>query len=334
MRVSASQEVLQDPPYESRPLARWFSPEGLSDLTGLFHLALMKKRHRFGDTIELCAILNARSGRCSEDCAFCAQSSRHKTRAPAYPLLTKDEMVDASRKAFEAGAVRFSIVTSGRDCPKGTDLDEICRAIEAIRREGNVAPCASLGMLTPQEARRLASAGLVRYHHNLEAAEDFFPCICSTHTYSERVETLLIAREAGLEICSGGILGMGETNDQRLRLAEALADLSPQSVPINFLHPAEGTRLEGLPPLGLLEALAAVAIFTLLIPNARIRVAGGRIRVMGGLSSLIYLAGAAGLMIGDYLTTKGREPSKDLEELEGLGLKRVSTPWEGFTSPS
>jgi biotin synthase len=236
-------------------------------------------------------------------------------------------MLAASRKAFEAGAVRFSIVTSGRNCPRGPELDEVCRAIEAIRREGKVAPCASLGMLGPQEARRLASAGLVRYHHNLEASEDFFPSICSTHTYAERMETLAIAREAVLEICSGGILGMGETNDQRLRLAEALAELSPESVPINFLHPAEGTRLEALPTIGVLEALAAVAIFTLLIPEARIRVAGGRERVMGGLSSLIFLAGASGLMIGDYLTTRGRAPSLDLAELDSLALKRVTTPW-------
>jgi len=299
------------------------SPSKLTDLTGLFHLATMKRHSLFGDGIEFCAIVNARSGRCSEDCAYCAQSARYPTHVKAYPMMEAETIVSLARKAADDGAVRFGIVTSGRGCPTGTELDTICRAVERMRRENIINPCASLGLLTDRQARRLVDAGLIRYHHNLEASESFFPSICTTHTFEERMQTVLTARQAGLEVCVGGIVGMGESPRERLELAETLARLSPESVPLNFLTPIPGTPLANKRPITALEALGAVGVFSLLIPGARLRTCGGRHQVLGRLSPFMYLAGASATMIGNYLTTSGPSPAEELEDISSLGLRRI-----------
>lgn len=303
--------------------ARLLEPASLAELGELMARAGRARQAAQGQTVELCAIVNARSGRCSEDCAFCAQSAHHQTQAEVYPLLSAEEIVARSRAATAAGATRFGIVTSGRGCPEGPALDEICRAVEAIRQEGRISPCGSLGLLRADQARRLASAGLTRYHHNLEAGPSHFPRICTSHGFEDRVETVRLAQAAGLEVCVGGIVGLGESPRERAELALATAQLEPESVPLNFLNPIPGTRLGHLPRLTPLQALAAVAVFRLMLPQAQIRTCGGRQQVLGPLAPLMYLAGADATMIGNYLTTEGRQPADDLADLAALGLRPV-----------
>lgn len=303
--------------------ARLLEPASLAELGELMARAGRARQAVHGQTVELCAIVNARSGRCSEDCAFCAQSAHHQTQAEVYPLLSAEEIVARSRAATAAGATRFGIVTSGRGCPEGPALDEICRAVEAIRQEGCISPCGSLGLLRADQARRLASAGLTRYHHNLEAGPSHFPRICTSHGFEDRVETVRLAQTAGLEVCVGGIVGLGESPRERAELALATAQLEPESVPLNFLNPIPGTRLGHLPRLTPLQALAAVAVFRLMLPQAQIRTCGGRQQVLGPLAPLMYLAGADATMIGNYLTTEGRQPADDLADLAALGLRPV-----------
>ncbi len=308
----------------TRQIISWLCPQGLGDLGEVMTAANHFRQAAQGDTVEFCAIVNARSGRCSEDCSFCAQSAHHHTQAETYGLMEADEIVARARAAAQAGAVRFGIVTSGRACPDGPELDNICRAIERLREEKIIAPCASLGLLNKERATRLATAGLVRYHHNLETGPSFFPQVCTTHGYQDRVDTVDNARLAGLEVCVGGIVGLGETPEQRLEFFEELAGLAPESVPLNFLNPIAGTRLEQVTPLGALEALAAIAVCRMMLPHAHIRTCGGREQVLGRLAPLMYLAGASATMIGDYLTTQGRQPSADLEDLKALGLKAAT----------
>ncbi|MEW5911759.1 MAG: biotin synthase BioB [Thermodesulfobacteriota bacterium] len=317
----AAQAALDGQRPDPEQAAQWLDPQDLDQLAALLEAGSLLRRANQGDEVEFCAIVNARSGRCSEDCAFCAQSAHHQTQAEVYPLLSAEEIVARGRAAAAAGAQRFGIVTSGRGCAQGQALDEICRAVEGLRREGRVAPCASLGLLTPDQARRLADAGLVRYHHNLEAAPSFYPRICSTHALAERVQTVRIARAAGLEICCGGIVGLGESLAQRVELAAAIADLEPDSLPLNFLNPIPGTPLEHLPRLTPLQALAAVAVFRMFVPKAHLRTCGGRAQVLGRLSPLMYLAGGSATMVGDYLTTQGRQASEDLADVAALGLR-------------
>lgn len=300
--------------------APWLGKMTLAELGGLMAAAAQVREAFSGQTVELCAIINARSGRCSEDCAFCAQSVRYQTKAQVYPLLSADDMVGAAARAADDGAGRFSLVTSGRSCPDGPDLDEICRAGERLASQGRVLPCASLGLLTLVQARRLKDAGFVRYHHNLEAGPSHFPRICTSHAFQDRVDTIQTAREAGMEICVGGIVGLGESPWERAELAAAIARLEPESVPLNFLNPIPGTALGHLPRLSPLEALAAVAVFRLMIPRAWLRTCGGRQQVLARLAPLMYLAGCDATMIGDYLTTQGRSPDKDTADLAALGL--------------
>ncbi len=307
--------------------AAWLEPEGLAELAELMAMALRVRSSHLGGEVEFCAIVNAKSGRCSEDCAFCAQSAHYRTEARVYPLLEVDELVERGRAAAREGAVRFGLVTSGRDCPGERELDVICRAGERLREEGVILPCASLGLLRPDQARRLADAGYVRYHHNLEAGPEYFPHICTSHRYQDRVETILTARQAGMEICVGGIVGMGESPRQRAQLAQAISELEPESVPLNFLNPIAGTPLARVERLSPLQALAAVAVFRLFNPRVHLRTCGGRQQVLGRLAPLMYLAGASATMTGDYLTTSGRSPQEDAADVAALGLelKRLLT---------
>jgi len=304
--------------------ARWLEPADLTELTELMAAAARVRQTALGDEVEFCAIINARSGRCSEDCAFCSQSAHHAGGAQVYPLLDADSIVERGKLAAADGVRRFSIVTSGRDCPDGRDLDQICRAVERLRREAGVLPCASLGILSPAQAERLAGAGLVRYHHNLEAGPSHFARICTTHGYNDRVTTVRNARQAGLELCVGGIVGLGESPRERAELARAVAQLEPESVPLNFLNPIPGTPLGHLPMLTPNQALAALAVFRLFAPRAHLRCCGGRAQVLGRLAPLMYLAGASATMTGDYLTTQGCTPREDAQDLAALGLNLIS----------
>jgi len=278
------------------------------------------RRERFGDRVSLCAIVNARAGLCAEDCAFCAQSTRHAARTPVHPMRSAKTLLESARKARGMGAFRFGIVTSGRAAGR-EDAARVRGAVRAIRHNGPVSPCASLGALREEDARALRAAGLARYHHNLETSARFFPSICATHLWEDRVRTVRTAKRAGLEVCAGGIFGLGETWEDRVDLALALRELGVESVPVNFLMPVEGTPLEKRRPLRPPEALRIIALFRFVLPRAEIRVAGGRELALGQAQERIFAAGANGMMVGDYLTTRGRGIGDDRRMLERLGLE-------------
>lgn len=303
---------------EINHLARENTPSGIYDLIYWAN----RIRHFFkGETIDLCAIVNAKSGRCTEDCRFCAQSAHHPTRILKYPLLPEEQLLAAAHRAKASGAGRFSLVTSGRSLLKAGELERICRVISIMRDQNKLSPCASLGLLTPDQGRLLREAGLVRYHHNLETGPKFYGSICSTHTFADRVKTLKIARDQGFNLCSGGIFGLGETLQDRIDLALVLRKIRVDSVPLNFLNPIPKTPLENQPSLPPLEILKSVALFRFILPEADIRSCGGREKALRTLQPLLYLAGCNGTMVGNYLTTVGRAPEEDIQEIEDLGLR-------------
>jgi biotin synthase len=260
----------------------------------------------------LCSIINAKSGFCPEDCAFCSQSAHHRTEIKTYPLLDEEEIVRSAIQLEKGGATRYSMVTSGYMLTD-EELDVICRSTAAIVRETDLTVCASLGMLTEVKARRLAEGGVAVYHHNLETARSFFDKVCTTHDYDEDIKTVKLAKVAGMKVCSGGILGLGETWEQRVELAFTLKDLDVDGIPINFLNPIAGTRMENRPLLKPLEALKCIAIFRFVNPDKNILVCGGREVTLRDYQSWVMLAGANGLMIGNYLTTQGRSIKMDTD---------------------
>lgn len=292
-----------------------------SDLFDLFAAAHRVKERFVGTGVHLCSIINAKSGHCTEDCAFCAQSVHHRTDAPSHPLSDESEIVAAARMAEQSGSGCFGIVTSGTTIESGDELERICAALSSIRNRLDISPSCSLGMLTPETARRLKGAGAVTYHHNLETARSFFPNICTTHDYEEDLATVRNARQAGLRVCCGGIFGMGETAEQRIELAFTLKELEVDSVPINFLNPIPGTRLEGADFITPMECLVTIALFRLILPDKRITICGGREKNLRDLQSWMFLAGANGTMIGNYLTTSGRDEAQDRQMLKDLGLE-------------
>ncbi len=280
----------------------------------------VRERH-FGRRVSFCVILNAKSGACSEDCAFCSQSARAKSGVPHYPLLSREKLVAAAQAAEGAGASRFSIVTSGRGVSL-RDQGAIVAAVAAIRvAVPDLKVCASLGIADLEFLKDLRAAGLYRFHHNLEAAASHFSRICTTHTYAERLATIEAAKAAGLSVCVGGILGLGENMAQRWELSQALRDLEVDAIPLNFLHPLPGTALADRPLLSPLEALKAVAAFRLMHPARSIIICGGRQVTLRSLGPLVFAAGADSLMTGDYLTTQGRLPEEDRQMLADLGLE-------------
>ncbi len=277
----------------------------------LFCAHKIKKMRQAKETI-LCSIINAKSGSCTEDCAFCAQSSHHRTEIKTYPLLDEEEIVKSAMESNRGGATRYSMVTSGY-MPTDEELDIICRSATAISRETDLTVCASLGMLTEAKARSLKEGGIAVYHHNLETARSFFDKVCTTHDYEEDIITVRVAKAAGMKTCSGGILGLGETWEQRVELAVTLKELDVDGIPINFLNPIAGTRMENKPLLLPLEALKCIAIFRFVNPDKNILICGGREITLRDYQSWAMLAGANGLMIGNYLTTRGRNMKTDIE---------------------
>lgn len=288
-----------------------------ADLADLFASANRVRDFFHGSNIDLCSIINARSGACGEDCRFCAQSSHYHTDAQIYDLVDLSQIADAATEAKKNGAGRFCIVTSGRGIDSDEDLQLIGRGLDRVRSIG-LLPCATLGSLSRNQLRYLKDAGLNRYHHNIETSREFFPEICSTHTFDERVELLKYAHDIGLSLCSGGILGMGESMQDRISMAYSLRELNVDSVPINFLMPISGTPLGDIRPIAPLEALHAIALFRLILPRKEIRICGGRGSGLGSLHPMIFQAGANGFMIGNYLTKTGLDPHDDLRMLQDL----------------
>ena len=266
-----------------------------------------------------CSIINARPGRCPEDCKWCAQSAHYSTTIHSYPLVDRDtcmEMADYNRRA---GIGRFSLVTSGR-AVKGRDLDAICSYYSELReREPGMGLCASMGLLDREAMVRLREAGVHRYHCNMESCRSFFPTLCSTHTQEDKLEAIARAREAGMEICSGGIIGMGESMRQRVEFALELREISPVSIPINILQPIPGTPLEGAAPLDPEEYLDTVAIFRLVHPHAVLRFAGGRASLDAAIQRRALAIGINGAIMGDMLTTVGSQIAQDLEMVKEAG---------------
>lgn len=272
-----------------------------------------------GNRVVTCSITNAKSGLCSENCAFCAQSSHHETGIEPHALLSEENIVRDALTLHENGATEFSMVTSGFQLTED-ELATISRAAGAIKEQTGMMLCSSLGVLTEARARQLRESGLSAYHHNLETARSFFDQVCTTHDYDDDVETVRIAREAGFKVCCGGILGLGESWEQRVELALTLRDLDVDSIPINFLNPIPGTRMEARPLLSPREALKCIALFRFIHPRKDITICGGREVTLRDQQSWIFAAGANGLLIGNYLTTQGRDCRTDMEMIKDLGL--------------
>jgi biotin synthase len=291
------------------------------DRYALFLSASRVKEHFTGNRVSLCSIINAKSGRCPENCAFCAQSAHHSTDVPVYPLIDEESLVAGAREAEKAGSSCYGIITSGTSVSSPEELARICRALQRIRQETGIAPSCSLGILDEPTATALKAAGAVTYHHNLETARSFFPQICSTHDYEEDVATVRAARKAGMAVCSGGIFGLGESPAQRIEMALTLRELDVDSVPLNFLNPIAGTRLADANNITPQECLVTIALYRLLLPAKAITVCGGREKNLRDLQSWIFFAGASGTMIGNYLTTTGRDIAADRQMLVDLGLE-------------
>ncbi|MBU0599569.1 biotin synthase BioB [bacterium] len=283
-------------------------------------------REKFKDKkIDTCSIINAKSGKCSEDCKFCAQSALYQTQILTHPLVEEKKILAEAHQAKLDGAKRFGIVTSGRKL-NSKEIERVCQAIKSLNQEGEILPCASLGKLTLEYIHFLKEVGLKRYHHNLETSEDFFSKLCLSHSHAERVETIKLVKEAGLEVCSGGIFGVGETWQDRINVAFKLRELRVDSIPLNFLNPISGTPLSSIERIAPFEILRIIALFRFIHPQRDIRLGGGRDVNLRDLQAWMYYAGANGVMIGNYLTTSGRPPEEDLRfikdfELE-VGLER------------
>jgi len=292
-----------------------------ADFEELLYWANLLRDRFCGNVVHLCSIINAKSGACSEDCKFCAQSARYHTSAPVHALASRAEMAVAADAAAGLGADSFGIVTSGEAaCKDQKDFDAICEAAGAVAESGKIDPCVSIGRLGAEDAARLKAAGVNRINHNLETSARFYPQVCTTHSHAERVATVQSARAAGLEVCCGGIFGLGETWEDRVDLALQLRELGVDAVPINFLNPIPGTPLGGRALLPAREALRIVALYRFLLPDREIKVCGGREVTLRDLQSWMFRAGASGTMLGSYLTTRGRSPEDDLQMLADLGL--------------
>lgn len=285
-------------------------PEGHPDCAGLFDLSARVRKAVHGNRLELCAIQNARSGRCSEDCRFCAQSAQYQTHTPTYPLLSGDAVLEQAKSLEAAGVHRFSLVISGHRVEPET-FEKLLHIYRKLQKHTGLSLCASLGALDDGQVLALKEAGVSRYHHNLETSEAFYSSVCTTHAYSERLETLAACRRNGLEVCSGGIIGMGETLEDRIALAYTLRREGVHAIPLNILHAVPGTPLENLAPLDPFEILKTGAVYSLINPFAVIRYAGGRIH-LGEAFVKGYHAGISGVLTGDYLTTTGKSVREDI----------------------
>ncbi len=271
----------------------------------LFNMAWEVQKKHWNGYLEPCGIVNARSGLCEQDCRFCAQSVHHATNVDTYGLLEVDKVLESAANAKKCGAKRFGIVTSGKRL-NTEEIHKVAGMVEKICTEMDLLPCASLGHLSEKDFQILRAAGLTRYHHNLETAPSYFPSIISSHTFEERKQTVQRALDAGLEVCSGGIIGMGENEEQRLELALELSQLPVYSIPVNILVPIPGTPLEEVEKITLEEIIRALAFFRITNPNKVIKVAAGREEYLGDFQGLVFMALANGFITGDYLTLKGR----------------------------
>lgn len=276
----------------------------------------LRTRH-FGNKVHLCSILNAKSGACEQDCAFCAQSAHHDTTVETYNLCSEENVTESYKTASKLPIGHYGVVTSGEGLDE-SNVEKIRTAVSTGEISGTKW-CASLGLLKKEQLLALKEAGLKRFHHNLETAESFFPEICTTHSYQDRLEMVREVKRIGLQICCGGILGLGENLEQRVELAFTLKNEQIDSIPLNFHIPVPGTRLDHLGPMKPMEILKSIAMFRMVNPKAEIKVCAGRVH-LGDLQSMIFYAGATGMMIGPLLTIAGRDVETDLKMLRDLEM--------------
>ncbi|MBK5915423.1 biotin synthase BioB [Rhodocyclus purpureus] len=275
------------------------------------------RAHFMGPHIDLCSIMNAQSGRCSEDCNWCSQSIRFKTGVAEYPLVSAEEGVHMAQDNSRQGVERFSLVTSGRAL-KPAQVEAACGIYRAIGTTSPIRLCASMGLLRSPELQKLKDAGVERYHCNIETAASHFPTLCTTHSFEEKVRTIREAQALGMKVCSGGIFGMGESMAQRIEMAFTLRELAVDSIPINILNPIEGTPLQGSAPLSDDEILVSIALFRFINPTAHLRFAGGR-NLIFHIQEKALAAGISAALVGDYLTTLGASIEQDREMFRRLG---------------
>ena len=288
----------------------------------IMDLAAMANRVRAefnGKEIDLCSLLNAKSGRCSEDCAFCAQSAHYKTEAPVYPLMNADQMVREAKEVQKRKTGRFCLISSGRQL-NDKEFEVILKGLDRIRKETTLDLDCSLGTLSEERAESLKRVGVTRYNHNLETSESHFSKICTTHSFQDRVRTIEVLKRQGFSICCGGIIGLGESPQQRLELAFSLRQLGIDCIPFNILNPRPGTPLENSEPVAPMEIIKTIALFRLIIPRGTVKIAGGREANLRDLQSFALLAGANGLIVGNYLTTPGRSAEDDLTMIKDIGF--------------
>lgn len=285
----------------------------------LYALADRIRIHFNGDRLETCSIMNARSGHCGENCKWCAQSRFHSTKIDTYPMVDIASAVEMARNNARKGVDKFSLVTSGKRL-SGSDFDQACRIYDAIREVSGIALCASMGLIGREQMERLKACGVTSYHCNLETAPSYFGELCTTHTQEEKIETLNHARELGMNVCSGGIIGMGETMEQRIELALKLREIGADSIPMNILDPIPGTPLEHIKPLAAEEVLTTFALFRLINPAAKIRFAGGRSRI-ASVQEQALRGGINAALVGDLLTTVGSDIETDRAMFERLGFR-------------
>jgi biotin synthase len=277
------------------------------------------REHFCGNAFDICTIVNAKSGRCAEDCKYCAQSAFNRAKAEEYPLLGAGELVEQARYSRERGVLRYSIVTSGLT-PGDGELERICEGIRAIRRHTGISVCVSLGLLTGRQLAAIREAGADRVHNNLETSRNRFAKVCTTHAYDDKLGTIRAAREAGLSVCSGGIMGLGETMEDRIDMALDIRELGVRSIPVNLLNPIPGTPFENNPPLSNNDMRRIVALFRFLVPDAAIRLAGGRV-LLPDRGRQCFLSGANAAISGDMLTTSGISIGEDMKMLGELGYR-------------
>ncbi len=291
------------------------------NLLDLVSLASKVKAKFKGNNVNACTIINAKSGKCSEDCSFCAQSAHHNVDVDEYSLKQKDELVAAAKKAKQIGSKKFGIVTSGKGVKPGSDeFKVILETVKEIAENVGIEPCASLGVIDEESAIKLKKAGLTTYHHNLETAPSYYDKICTTHSMETRINTVKALKKAGLVVCSGGIIGMGESDEQRVELAFTLKELNVDSIPLNILQPIKGTPVheKGNGRISVVDIIKTIAIFRIVNPDKIIKIAAGRETALRDFMGLAFLAGADGFLQGGYLTLKGRDVSDDNEFIREL----------------